>query len=297
MVDCPAGRTVTQDGNYLCIDGPQGIGYRFHRFHGTLCGILKDGENLLLAEARPGLWRAPTDNDRHIKNKWGLFEDNAMGWNMNRLFHKCYKLESGGDGGDFVVRTECSLAGVARTPIVRYRAEYRVHPDGSLGITVKANRKEDSIWLPRFGFEFTLGRNMEEMEYFGKGPWENYCDMDRHVTVGRYRTTVSAEYVPYVKPQEHGNHTAVRELALWDGQSGRGLTFTGSRPFCCQASHYSAQELTEKKHDFELELGDTYVRIDYGVSGIGSNSCGPELPVKYRLDETEMEYGFTISVR
>ncbi|MDO5399941.1 MAG: glycoside hydrolase family 2 TIM barrel-domain containing protein [Eubacteriales bacterium] len=287
---------VSEADNKIHIRNPAGDGYTFHKIRGTLCGIWKKGRNLLLDHMHLTLWRAPTDNDRHIKNKWGLFEDNCAGWNLNRLFDKCYAVawEQNGDG--VTVAVSGSLAGIAREPVVRYQARYRVDRGGVLHVAVDGDVNEKTVWLPRFGFEMTLPHSMEELEYYGMGPYENYRDMCHHVKMGRYASTVTGEYVPYVKPQEHGNHTAVRCLRISDRQTGRTLRVRADGALEFQASHYTARELTEKKHHFELEQGETYLRLDYRVSGIGSNSCGPELLEKYRLSEKKLRFGFSLEL-
>ena len=125
--------------------------------------------------------------------------------------------------------------------------------------------------------------------YFGRGPMENYCDLHAHAPVGYYESCAEQEYVHYVRPQEHGNHYGVRELSLADK-----LQFTSGNDFECKVSTYSTQNLTEAEHTDELYAdGNTHVRVDYKVSGIGSNSCGPDLKEEYRLDEKE----FTFTIR
>ena len=93
-------------------------------------------------------------------------------------------------------------------------------------------------------------------------------------------------------PQEHGNHYQTKLLRLANG-----LTFTADDTFEINVSAYDDQMLTEAMHTDELRPGkDIRVRIDYKVSGIGSNSCGPELIERYRLSEKEIRYGFRIDL-
>ncbi|NMA95109.1 MAG: DUF4981 domain-containing protein [Clostridiales bacterium] len=271
------------------------IQYTFNKHLGNLTGISIEGKDLLASDTQITAWRAPTDNDRRIKYKWGIFEDNRSGWNINKLFHKCYVLdwEEKVDGG-VVVNVTGSLAGVARAPFAKYKASYAIDTSGELTVDIDVDVNELSIWLPRFGFEFTLPQSMGNIEYYGKGPHENYMDLCHHVKVGYYKSTVKDEYVPYVKPQEHGNHTDVKYL-LVKGDNGVGLEFTSNVPFECNVSQYTSEELTRAQHSFDLEpSGTTIARIDYKVSGIGSNSCGPELLEKYRLKEKDFQYSFKV---
>ena len=126
--------------------------------------------------------------------------------------------------------------------------------------------------------------------YFGRGPWENYCDMSHHVTLDWFDSTASQEYVPYIMPQEHGNHAGVRTLSV------DGLTFEADRPFEANVSLYSVLQLDKARHIDEIgESEATYLRIDYRNAGVGSQSCGPELAPEFRI--TEKQIGFAFRVR
>ncbi|MBS6193960.1 MAG: DUF4981 domain-containing protein [Clostridiales bacterium] len=286
--------TVTENGRILEIRNPYENGYDFHTIRGNLCGIWKNGKNVLIGDMHLSVWRAPTDNERHIRNVWGLFEDNRSGWNMNRQFDKCYEMSWEQTENGVTVRTKGSLAGVARSPFLWYQAVYQIDRAGALHVNVSAHVNEKAVWLPRFGFEMTLPYQMDHIEYYGRGPYENYRDLCHHVRVGRYTSTASREYVPYVKPQEYGNHTGVKYLEVKEEGVKEGLEFFTEKEMEFQISHYTKEEMTDKKHHFELEESNTNLRIDYKSSGIGSASCGPQLAEKYRLSEKKMEFSFTL---
>jgi beta-galactosidase len=187
-----------------------------------------------------------------------------------------------------------SLAGVAREPFARYEASYRIDTKGYLTIELKVKIHEECIWLPRFGYEFILPEGMEQIDYFGMGPYENYRDMCHHVKTGLYHSTAAKEYVPYIMPQEHGNHTGVKYLKVFKN-NGAGLEFYSEKGFECNVSRYDSEQLTEACHSHELvPKGQTIVRVDYKVSGIGSHSCGPELLEKYRLNEKSFHHRFCL---
>ena len=282
--------SVKEDKLFLEIKDERGNGYTFHKIKGILWGVYEEAENLLTEPMKLSVWRAPTDNDRHIKEDWGLYEDNIRAWNLNRLFHKCYETRWEREGKEICVITRGSLAGVGRTPILVYQAEYLVTNSGWLKISVHTEVGADAVWLPRLGFQFALPYSMEKMEYYGMGPGENYQDICHYTRIGRYFSTASQEYVPYLKPQEHGNHTHVKYLKVWDEEKNKGLHLVAAAEMECQVLHYTAEELTIKKHRHELVEKDTNVRLDYRVSGIGSASCGPKLMEKYRLSEKQIDF-------
>lgn len=144
--------------------------------------------------------------------------------------------------------------------------------------------------LPRLGFEFKLSNESQSFRYFGRGPYENYCDMMLHTTTDWYESDVNREYFEYSMPQEHGNHSNCRVLEMTDS-----LSFIAKNKFEINVSKFDSKTITEAKHIDELkENGCTNVRIDYKNSGIGSNSCGPELLEKYRLDEKDIHFEFYV---
>ena len=107
-----------------------------------------------------------------------------------------------------------------------------------------------------------------------------------------FESTPEAEYFPYIMPQEHGNHTGCKWVKLENG-----LCFDTRQTFEINVSQFSTESLTIARHTSELKPdGCTHVRIDYKDSGLGSNSCGPELLEKYRLNEKSIEFSFTICV-
>ena len=155
----------------------------------------------------------------------------------------------------------------------------------------EAEKVRECVFLPRLGFEFTLPAGEGAFRYYAKGPHENYADMSRSARLGLYESSAAEEYYPYPMPQEHGNHTGARMLEMANG-----LRFTTDGTFEFSVLPYTADELTEAMHTDELpESGRTVVRVDYKVSGIGSNSCGPQLLEKYRLDDEKIVWEFFIN--
>ena len=192
------------------------------------------------------------------------------------------------DGREITVKG--SLAGVSRTPYFRYTAKYAVTDDGEIKITLDGRVKEKCIWLPRLGFEIKTAYERSAFRYYGMGPGESYIDMHRASMIDMYESDADSEYVPYVVPQEHGNHVAVKLLEIKTG-----LTFEAAGTMEINVSHYTTEMLMNADHWDELEKSDfTNIRIDYKNSGIGSNSCGPELLEKYRLSEKEIRFEFYI---
>ena len=269
---------LTENDTYVVAEG-NGFCYRFSKFYGNFDSIVIDGEEQLSKRMQWTVWRAPSDNDALCKERW-----------MQQRYHlvssKIYDISV----SDNQITVQGSLSGLSRMPFLYYTQTLSFYEGGIVDWKMDV-KIADYIhdFLPRFGLEFALADENVTFRYFGCGPMESYCDLHSHAPVGFYKSSAEQEYVHYVRPQEHGNHYGVRELSLADK-----LQFTSNQDFECKVSTYCTQNLTAANHTDELYAdGNTYVRVDYKVSGIGSNSCGPDLKEEYRLDEKE----FTFNIR
>ena len=260
--------------------------YRFSKFCGNFDSMVINGKEQLAAPVKLSTLRAPTDNERKIKQHW-VWQADGISENMDRSFCKIYCVQI----QDGAILVEGSLAGVSVQPYLHFTQKITVGQDGTVDFSVEAKVNERSFWLQRLGYDFTLTDPDAEFAYFGKGPGETYCDMSRYASYGIWNSSASREYVPYIRPQEHGNHYGVRYLELKDA-----FRVTAPAPFECNLSQYPVMELLQKPHAAELQKdGYTHLRIDYKDSGIGSNSCGPALLEKYQLKEKEFTFRFCLA--
>jgi beta-galactosidase len=261
--------------------------YTFSKHYGVFTALEVNGKSLIDSPIKLSAFRAPTDNERQIKKKW-IRNIVNMGENIDATFDKIYSVRM--DGG--VIWVDGSLAGVAKAPYLQYSQRIVIDAGGRIHFTVDVRRRPGSIWIPRFGFEFTVADADAGFRYFGYGPGETYVDMHHYAALGMWSSTASREYVPYVMPQEHGNHYGVRYLQLSNG-----LTFEAAQPFECNVSQYSTEELFRAEHKAELRKdGKTHIRVDYKGSGIGSGSCGPQLMEQYQLGEEEFRFEFLMKM-
>ena len=250
---------------------------------GTFISLQLNGKEQLASPMMLGALRAPTDNDRKVRVHW-VSQPDGITENLDRCFRKIYSVRI----CDGKIIAEGSLAGVSVMPFLRFTQTVTVYADGTVDFDLQAKVNEPAIWLPRFGYEFTLVEPNAAFRYFGMGPGETYRDLHHYAGYGLWQSDAQKEYVPYLKPQDHGNHYGVRYLAFENG-----LGFTAEQPFEFCVSQYSTQELMNTPHAAELTKdGVTHVRVDYKVSGIGSGRCGPALLEKYRLSEKEICFRF-----
>ncbi|GLX70819.1 beta-galactosidase [Paenibacillus glycanilyticus] len=256
---------------------------------GTLKGMSKQGIEMLTAPASFAIWRAPTDNDRNVKAQW-------ISEGYDRAGMKVYSTAWSQPEVSIVeVKVNFSLSGYQLYPILKGEAVWRFDASGAAELSVSVNVREELMFLPRFGLRLEMAETTDEIEYAGYGPHESYVDKRRSARKGVYLTTVEDMFENYIFPQENGSRYGT-DWMVSSNRLGMGLRFEKmSRAFSFNASQYTPEELTEKSHSHLLrKSGKTIVHVDYKMSGVGSNSCGPELLQQYRLDEKSFTFDIHI---
>lgn len=274
------------DGEFEITAEGENFRYVLSKQTGMLVSVVKGGREQLLEPAKLSYFRATTDNDRGIRALWDR-TNIWQGENFDCVFTKIYSCEITDNKAVFTA----SSAGVSRKPFFSFTLSYEFFADGSVDVALNGKIRENVIWLPRLGFEFKLPYERDSFTYFGNGPLESYRDMTHHGVVAFHQSNADREYVGYVRPQEHGNHTDCRLLDIDNSLKFRADSMEIS------VLHHTIEALAAAEHTDELKRSDgTQVRVDYKVSGIGSNSCGPGLDEKYRLCEKDISFKFTIAL-
>ncbi len=261
--------------------------YTFDRASGLIAGICDNGKQLLTSPMTPTIWRAPTDNDRNIRNLWqqlGMHTATAT-------CTACALLEQ--TEAYAKITATLTLGNDGAEPLANIKATYTVYAEDGIKIDMDTEIRQDLPHLPRFGLEFTMPEGTENLTYFGRGPVESYADKHHASYVGLFRTTVTDNFEPYVKPQENGAHTQTKWVSV-SSLIGHGFTaLATAQDFSFNCSHVSSAQLTSTAHNDELvPAKETVVNLDYRQDGIGSNSCGPELASKWQF--AEKKFTFTI---
>ena len=261
-----------------------GFKYVFSKFYGTFTSININGKEQIVARPQLTAFRALTSNERDQAKNW-VWVKEGVGENLDRPFSKVYECTLDGD----VITVKASSAGVSRIPYFYYTVSYKINDEGIIDVSLRGNVGEKVYWLPRLGFEFTLPAESNEFTYFGMGPHNSYIDMHHSCDMGMYSSTAENEYENFVFPQEHGNHYNTRELKI-------GNMKFNSEKMEINVSEYTAYDLHKATHTDELKKdGFIHLRIDYKNSGMGSAICGPALPERFKLNDKEINFDFTIS--
>ncbi|MGC9520289.1 MAG: glycoside hydrolase family 2 TIM barrel-domain containing protein [Anaerolineae bacterium] len=187
--------------------------------------------------------------------------------------------------------------GAAPTPEAKPPAQfhcrytYTIYGSGDIQIDAKVEPMVEGLpFLPRIGMQMTLPPGFDFVTWYGRGPHETYVDRKEGARIGLYSGTVDAQYVPYIVPEENGNKTDVRWVAL-SNDEGIGLLAVGAPVLEFSAHHYTTEDLTAAAHTYELTYRDEIMlKLDYAQSGLGSAACGPGRLEKYQVKPTETHY-------
>ncbi|MGI5959898.1 MAG: glycoside hydrolase family 2 TIM barrel-domain containing protein [Massiliimalia sp.] len=266
----------------------QDFKYTFSKKTGLPVSMMKNGKEWLTRPVEWNLFRAPTDNDGNVKVQWM-----EAGYHRTRTKVREMDVLSGDTLG---VSFRLVINADAIQNILSLSGQWVVLEDGSLSLQLEGERDVTLPFLPRFGLRLFLDRSFEQVSYLGYGPHESYEDKHRSCYFGRFCTHVDSMWEDYIRPQENGNRFGCRNMSLTG--HGKELLAEGGEFFCFQASRYSWENIWQKKHNWELKPGtETVLCLDYRQSGVGSNSCGPELLPKYRLEEANFQWNIRLNIQ
>ena len=267
----------------------------FDKTTGHISAWTHQGTKVVQAGPAVNLWRAPTDNDLNL---WGE-ERLAIHWRkagLNRLREKVNQVDVKQLSAQVVrIDVQSRLAAPRRKDGFGVVASYTILGSGDVLIETSLTPQGDFPPLPRFGLQMTLPGAHNTFTWYGRGPIETYSDRKHGAQVGVYSGTVDEQYVPYIFPQENGNKTDVRWLALTNGR-GTGLMVSGAPLINASAHHFTTRDLEKATHRHLLQRRRTLtVSIDAAQSGLGSASCGPGPLPQYVIRPTPMS--FTVRLR
>jgi len=288
---------VVEDADKLIITG-EGFKYIFDRKYGILASVQVSGKELLKRGPEFNIWRAPLANE---VDEWNYGRSNTKHRNMNYGRYAASEWYSAGidsvvmipDCMDYVVFMD-TLVKINITNTIKLRTGrgafinrycYRVSGNGKITIDHSIIPNGDMpAWLPRIGLEWILDRSLENTEWYGRGPQENYPDRKSGYKTGEYKSTVADMYEPYLIPQDYGLRTDTRWVKMTDS-NGTGLEFSGNRLFNFSAQPYSAENLTKAVYTYQLQSFDGITfNFDYATSGVGCTALSvfPEYQVMPR---------------
>ena len=259
-----------------------------------------DGEPMLKFRdsMTPEFWRAPTDNDygASLQKKMRVWKNPQM--NL-KSFDKSESKDS------VVLTANFEMPEVKAELMLRYR----INAAGEVAVTEKMTTDKEAkvADLFRYGMQLQMPASFSKLEYYGRGPEENYIDRHSSSFIGKYEANVKDEYYPYVRPQESGNHTDIRYFSIFNPTTGKGITFEGYAPMECSAIPYLVEDLDagiEKEHAWGQHSGDlvekglVQLHIQQRQFGLGCiDSWGASPMEKYRMHYQDRCFSFVIKAK
>ena len=281
------------DHNYLIVEGENFI-IEFNKHNGYLSRYEADGMQLLNpgAQLTPNFWRAPTDNDygAGLQHRYAVWKNPGL---------KLTSLKQSIENEQAIVQAEYEMKAVKGKLFLTYV----INNEGAVKVTQKmeAGKEEKVSDIFRFGMQMQMPENFNEVEYYGRGPVENYADRNHSTLIGKYRQTVAEQFYPYIRPQETGTKTDLRWWRVLN-ISGNGLQFVGDAPFSASALNYSIESLDDgvqkdQRHSPEVAKAPfTNLCIDKVQMGLGCVNSWGTLPLeKYRVPYQDYEFSFILT--
>ena len=277
--------------------------------------IIKDGNGPKL-----DAYRAPTDNDAGIgyHNAWfknGLYDLQHVvkSWTCtpnkkNGTYKLDFTVESQGKEG-----CDVNYGNRDRNPESCYNFEknkrtltdadlkftsrqiYTIYKDGSIEMQSAIGANRSKVILPRIGYSMVLPSELNQYDYYGRGPVNNYNDRKTSQFIGWYHSPVAEQGIMLPKPQAQGNREEVRWCAVTNSQQ-QGVVFISDSTMSASALPWSQQELTLAAHPYQLpKSSGTHLHLDAKVTGLGGASCGQGGPLTPdQVRSTPTTFGFII---
>ncbi len=256
--------------------------YCFDKRTGLFSQLTYGGREYLKKPMELNIWRAPTDNDRYLKDEWRRAQ-------YDQAYVRAYETKVRHSKEAVEIESSMSMSAATVQRMMDISACWRIDCRGGISLSMSINRNAEFPMLPRFGLRLFLIRELDRVSYYGLGPYENYKDKHQASSHALYHTQVEKLHEDYIRPQENGSHMDCDYVILSDAHFG--LAAVSWQAFSFNASVYTQEELTNKAHNYELTpCGSTVLCLDYAQNGIGSNSCGPKLSDAYCLKEETFAY-------
>jgi len=238
--------------------------------------------------------RAPTDNDSQ-RGDW-------FRAHLNDYDTKVYSTNVRFGDSAVVITAKESFGWNMSQPFAYGTVVYTISKNGGLCIHFDFKFSRKVTVLPRIGVRLFVNKAFDKAEYFGYGPTESYADKHHACYVGKFESEIGKMYEPYIRPQENSSHYDCRYAKVLGNDvqlkfTARNPETGGNKNISFNASEYTQEELWTKRHNFELEKCEfNVICVDYLMQGVGSNSCGPVLSPKYRINLPDVSGELTIDI-
>ncbi|MEM7284679.1 MAG: beta-galactosidase small subunit, partial [Pseudomonadota bacterium] len=282
----------------------------FDKTTGYLSSFQFNDREYLKKPIKPNFWRAPTDNDfGNYMGEW------AAPWREASSNQTLTSITVRQEGRAVEVEADYSVHDGDGNTVGNWLAKFAVQPNGRVDVDNRFTKGKEAPIVPRVGLHTELNRSFDQVEWYGRGPHENYEDRKVSADVGRYQNRVVDHYVPYLRPQENGYKTDTQWLSL-GSPDGMGLLVLSPGKFSFGVSHHRLNDLvppmkvsitredgperynTKRVNVHVNDVKDrdlVTVNIDYGQMGVGGDdSWGKRTLQKYSLNQSSYGYQFSL---
>lgn len=281
---------VQQNGKQITVTGKE-LQVTFDKQIGTLSSLVFEGTEMLQRGSRINLWRAPTDNDdgggdRSFGAQW-----RNDGLDQLKFVVSDVQLYENKTSAKIVVTGALKQ----KSGDIDVTTSYVVNGQGKISVYNNIDIPKGIKTVPRVGTEWLLPKEFDQVQWYGRGPHENYVDRKDGTRFGVYESSVTDLYFPYVKPQENGNRTDVYWMAITNDEN-IGLLVKGAPTFEFSATFYSLENLTGAKHTTDIKDAPyTTLNIDYQQAGLGGDdSWNPRTHPEFQLWPGVYEFNYSI---
>ena len=265
----------------------------FSKTSGTLNSYSYNGVQLISKPLKLNVFRLPTDNDGRQSGSW----DN-MGLRSLTARGKGVEFEKSEDGKTVNVTLNTRYTGQNGTYFT-VQMNFIVCANGVMMVNSFISPSNTGTVIPKMGFRLEMPAGMEQLSWFGRGPWDSYRDRKEACLPAIYKSTVTEQYEGYILPQEHGTKQEVRWMSLANSE-GDGLVFVAPDQMAASAVHFRPEDnYTDRnnrsRHTYQFKPCDnTIVSLDAVTRGLGNASCGPDVMEKYELKAANTDFRFFI---
>ena len=280
------------DQRYLIVNG-ENFRIEFDKTNGYLSKYQINGLDMIKEGSylQPNFWRAPTDNDfgAYLQIRYAVWKNPKI---------KLVSMQQYMANQQAIIEASYELPEVS----AKLNLTYVINNEGAIKVTQKmtADKNAKVANLFRFGMQMQMPRSFDKVEYYGRGPVENYIDRKANADLGIYRQSVAEQFYSYIRPQETGTKS---DLRWWKtlNVSGRGIQVVAAEPFSASALHYTIESLDEgthkqQGHSPEVEKADlTNFCFDLIQAGLGcEDSWGRIARPEYQVPYGDYEFTFIL---
>jgi beta-galactosidase len=265
----------------------------FSKTSGTLSGYSCSAVEMMSKPLLLNVFRLPTDNDGRQSESW-----DAMGLRKLSVKANANEVKLSDDGKTATITMNSTYSGKGDTKF-DVSLSFIVCADGTIMVNSLIRPTCTGAIIPQMGFRLEMPAQMEQLAWFGRGPWDSYRDRKEACLPAIYRSTVSDQREDYILPQEHGTKQEVRWLSLSNSE-GQGLLFVAPDQMAASAVHFRPEDnYTDRnnrtKHTHQFRTCTTaVVSLNAATRGLGNASCGPDVMENYELHAANTPFRFII---